>query len=216
MRPSLLVLLGLALEAAPRPQPPPLLQIHREPLKPGSEASYLEVESETARLCAELGCPHPYLAIESLSGSKEVWFFNGYESWAEQRQVADAYAKNAPLLEALLRNSKRKAALTGESANAFASHRQALSRGTPWVLGQGRFLVITVINNSPRKAGTVFETPDGTRFAIIPAQARAEADAAAAAAGAQSRVFAVRPAWSFPAKEWTLLDPELWAPRSGS
>jgi hypothetical protein len=41
-------------------RPPAILQIFREPLKPGSEAAYKTVEDDTARLCVELKCPHPF------------------------------------------------------------------------------------------------------------------------------------------------------------
>ncbi len=214
MRACFAVFIGLAMQSVAHPQPPQILQIHREPLKPGSEAAYREIEEDTARICAELGCPHPYLGIESLTGLKEVWFFNGYESSAERKQVYDDYAKNGTLMAALLKNSRRKASLTGEPVNVFANYRQDLSRGVPWILGQGRFLVITVIKSNPRIDGTVFETADGTRFIVMPVQTRSEADAAAAVANPESRVFAVRPSWSFPTKEWIAIDSVFWRPNS--
>ncbi len=214
MRACFAIIVGLAMQIAAHPQPPQILQIHREALNPGSEAAYRENEEDTARICAELGSPHAYLGIESLSGPKEVWFFNGYESAAEQKQVYDDYAKNATLMAALLKNSRRKASLTGEPVNVFANYRQDLSRGVPWILGRGRFLVIAVTKSTPRINGTVFEAGDGTRFIVLPAQSRKEADALAAAAGPESQVFAVRPAWSFPAKEWIAMDSVFWRPNS--
>ena len=57
-----------------------ILQIVREPLKPGSEAAYYALEEDTAHAAAALGCPHPYLGAESVTGSKEVWWFNGRTS----------------------------------------------------------------------------------------------------------------------------------------
>jgi hypothetical protein len=211
---ALLLLVALGLPADSPPKSPRLLQIHREWLRPGLENAYDEVERDTAKKCAELDCPHAYLALEALTGAKEVWFFNGYDSWADQQQVADAYAKKRPLLDALLANSKKKEPLTREPINVFAQLQPALTRGAPWLLGRGRFLVVSANRPLPKKlaTATVFETPDGTtRFVMTPARTRAEADAAAAAAGPESRVFAVRPEWSFPAKEWTELDPELWS-----
>jgi hypothetical protein len=195
-------------------EPPRILQIHREPLRPGCEAAYGELEADTARICAELGCPHPYLGIEALTGPKEVWFFNGYGSLAEQKQVVDAYARNTTLIAALEKNSRRKAPLTAEPVGLFANYRQDLSGGTPWSLGQGRFLVITVTKSNRQIEGTVFEASDGTRFIMKPAQTREEADAAAALAGPESNIFAIRPAWSFPAKVWIAADSEFWQPSS--
>jgi hypothetical protein len=188
--------------------------LYRERLKPGNEAAYSAVEEDTARIAVALGCPHAYLGSESLTGSKEVWWFNGYESAFEQRQVYDEYAKNSQLMAALQQNSKRKASLTLEPIEVFAKYRQDLSVGTPWILGIGRFLVITVTKSSPRTVGTVFEAPDGTRFIVTSAQTRQGADAAQAVAGPESNIFAVRPSWSVPAKEWIAADSPFWQPSS--
>ena len=194
--------------------PSSILQIYREPLKPGSEAAYHTIEEDTARIAAALGCPHPYLGIESLTGSREVWWLNGYESSAEQRQVYDAYAKNTPLMAALQQNSTRKASLTLEPSEVFANYRRDLSTGTPWILGHGRFLVIAVTESDRRIAGTVFEAPDGTRFIVAAAQTRQEAEAARSLAGQESNIFAVRPSWSVPAKEWIAVDSLFWQPNA--
>jgi len=191
-------------------QPPRILQIVREPLRPGVEAEYDRIESEIARECARLRCPHPYLGLESLTGRKEVWWFNGYDSAADQKQVAEAWAKNKEALATLGRMGQRKAPLTDKSIEAFANFRPDLSAGPPWLMGQGRFLVITMTKREPRTNGTVFQTDDAVRFVIVPARTRTEADAAAATAGPEARVFAVRPSWSHPAEDWIASDPEFW------
>jgi hypothetical protein len=181
-------------------------------VKPDAEAAYDEVERELARAAAEFGFPHAYLAVESLTGPKEVWFFNGWESEAEQRQVDESYAGNAPLVAAFETLGRRKAALKVTATETFASYRRELSRGEPWTLGMGRFLTI-VVNKGVTKGltdGTVFEAGDGRRFVITAAFTREESEAQAAAAGQDARVFAVRPYWSGPASEWVARDPEFW------
>jgi hypothetical protein len=207
---TLAVFIGLVMQVAARAQPPHILQIYREPLKPGREAAYQANENDTARICAKLGCPHPYLGVETLTGPKEVWFFNGYDSPAEQQQVAADYVGNARLMAALGKNSKRKASLTGRGTEVSARYRQDLSRGAPWILGQDHFLVITVTKEDRPINGTVFEGPDGTRFIILSARTRDDADVAVALAGAGSIIFAVRPSWSHPATEWMAADPDFW------
>jgi len=210
---GLVALIGLVVQIA-TPQPSQILQIYREPLKAGSEAAYHVIEEETARMAAALGCPHPYLGVESLTGAREVWWFNGYESSAEQRQVYDEYAKNTRLMSAIQQNSERKASLTREPIEAIAHYRQDLSVGTPWILGHGRFLVITMTRSNRGIHGTVFEAPDGTLYIVTPTQTRQEADAASALAGRESRIFAVRPSLSFPAREWIGADSPFWQPSS--
>jgi hypothetical protein len=207
-------LLGLAMQISAQAPPPQILQIYRDFVKPGSEAEYGRVEEDAARICAELNAPNAYLAIESLTGAKEVWFFNGYGSRAAIKQIGDAYAKNAPLMAALEGISQRKADMIGKPIDIFTDYRPDSTRGEPWNMSQGRFLAILIMEGSLKGSlgmdGTVFEAEDGTAFVIQPARTREEAEAKAAAAGAGARVFAVRPEWSKPAKEWVAADPEFW------
>jgi hypothetical protein len=194
----------------PAATPPPMLLICREPLKAGGEAAYSAIETETARMAAALGCPHPYLGAECITGSTEAWWFNGFESAAEKSQVADDYARNEPWMTALVRNSKRKADFTLAPIEMLAAYREELSAGPPWILGAGRFLVMTMTRGDARTSGTVFETHDGLRFIVTPARTREAADSTQALAGPETCVLAVRPAWSFPAKEWIAADPPFW------
>jgi hypothetical protein len=189
---------------------PQILQIYRDRLKPRRRTAYDRIEREIASDCAEFGFPHAYLAIEPLTGPREVWFLNGWESEAEQKQVADEYLKNAALVEALERHAKRKSSLDLEPVNEFAYYRPELSRGDPWSMGVGRFLVITVTKARRRFNGTVFETPDHNRLALLAVTTRKEAGAHAAAAGHEARIFAVRPYWSNPAAHWVAADPGFW------
>src|ERR1700675_3044388 len=221
-------ILGFAMSASAQQQPPRILEVYRDFLKPGVEAAYGPIEEDASRICVELKCPHPYLAIESLTGPKEVWFLNGYDSVAELKQVGDAYEKNAPLLAALHQNVDRKKDLrSAEPFEVFANYRQDLSRGAPWTMGQGRFLVITIAKEPLQIAGTVFETDDRIRLGVNGAQTRGQtddhiqlvvnaaqtreqADALAAAEGPQSIIFAVRPYWGMPETEWIAADPTFW------
>lgn len=196
-------------------QPPRILQIVREPLRPGSEAAYHALEEDTARTAAALGCPHPYLAAETVTGPKEVWWFNGYESSAEQKQIRDEYASNARLMSALQQSSHRKASLTFPPIEVVAEHRPDSTRHA-WVLGRGRFLVITVTKHDRTIPGAVFVAVDGTRVIVVSAQTREQADAMRAAAGEASVLLAVRPSWSFPDKDWIDADAEFWSPHGRS
>jgi hypothetical protein len=95
-----IAVIGVVMQIASA-QPPPLLQIVREPLKAGAETPFNAIAEERARLAATLGCPHPYLGAESIIGPKEAWWFNAYQSTTERQQVYDACARHAPLMAAL-------------------------------------------------------------------------------------------------------------------
>ena len=137
-----------------------------------------------------------------------MWWFNGYDSDADRKQVADAWAASTEVLALLGRNGKRKAALVGKAVESLARYRPDLSEGEPWRLGRGRFLVIWSGAGTPALKGTAYETDDRTRFVIVSARTREDADALAAAS--KARLFEVRPSWSHADETWIAADPELW------
>ncbi len=191
------------------PIPAPILFIAREPLVAGRENAYRQIEEETARLSVELGCPHPYLAMESLTGPREIWWFNAFDSPEDQSRVAAAYQKNEPFSAVLKRNADRKASVTGKVIEIVAHYRPDLTGGLPWILGHARFVVIAVTEELPSCASTVFQADDGTFFVFVPARTRKEAERLAASIPA-STVAEARPSFSFPAKDWVAAHPRFW------
>jgi hypothetical protein len=190
--------------------PPRLLQIFREQLKPDCENEYDAIEVATARIAVSLACPHPYLGAQSLSGPSEVWWFNGYGSEAERRQVYAAYASNIQLMAALRASSEKKAGLTLLPMECIAVYQERLSTPPAWSPGQGRSLVVNVSRGLAAPAGTIFEAEDGQQFAIAAYGRLEDATKALPAFGPGARVLAVRPEWSFPDPAWVASDPEFW------
>jgi hypothetical protein len=105
----------LAVPLMAQERPPRILQIYRDSLKRGSEAAFKAIEEDAARICADLKCPNPHLAIESLTEPKEVWWLTPYESEAEKQRVATGYANNPALMAALDGIGKRKKDVTAAS-----------------------------------------------------------------------------------------------------
>jgi hypothetical protein len=187
---------------------PRILLIAREPLKPGAEAEYDRIESETAILAAKLGCPHPYLALQPLSGAKnEVWWFNGFNSQDELNSVSEAYKTNEAWNAALTKNQKRKERLTGKSTEQLADlEPQADSQ--PWAVGRAQYVVVAINPGARLSGSNVFKGRDGTRYEIIMANTRKEAERVTR--GKDFVVFEVVPRWSFPAREWVDGNREIW------
>jgi hypothetical protein len=202
------LLLAVTLDAGERP--PGHLLVHRDVLKPGSEATYRAVEEDAARICADLKCPHPHIALESITGPREVWWLNALDSEAEKQRVIDAYKTNRPLTEALAGISKRRDGLLSTDVEFWVDHRADLSRGGAWKIAGVRFYHVTVTKDQPTGEGAVFEAQDGTRYIFRALAARDEPSALAAAAGSKGTVFAVRPFWGMPAREWIAADPDFW------
>jgi hypothetical protein len=187
-----------------------ILQIYRDPVKDGHEAEYRIVEEDAARICARLKFPNSHLAIESLSGPKEVWWLNAFASEADRQRVTSDYLSNPALVAALADITKRHEGLTGTPADLLTTYRADLSHGAVWQPAGARFVVATVTKEDRQGGGAVFEAPDGTRYIMKPVRTRDEADIEAAAAGSETTIFAVRPYWGMPAKEWIAADPEFW------
>ena len=163
----------------------------------------------TARKSARItGAPIHYIGLESLSGIHEAWWINVFASEADTARVAKAYALDRALSGALAEVAQRKAALIGTPVQGFAIYRPDLSHGPAWSITRARFLVVAVTRARRPADGSVWETPDSTRYILRTFRTRRAADLAARAAG--GRVFALRPNWSMPAAEWVQADPAFW------
>ena len=191
-------------------RPPRLLQIYRDFVNLGSETIFRQVEEDAARICAELDCPNVHLAMESLT-TPEVWWLTPYESEADRQRVADGYARNRPLMAALEGIAARKAGLVGTPVDVVANYRADLSRGA-WRVAGARFFVVTITNSGHGIGGAAFEAGDGMRFFFRAFGSRQEAEAIAVESSRDTAVFAVRPYWGMPAREWVAADPTFWDP----
>jgi hypothetical protein len=188
-----------------------ILQVYRDTVKPGQEERYRAVEEDAARICARHGFPNPHLAIESLTGPKEVWWLNAFASESARQGVVKDYEGNPDLVGALGEITRRRQELIGAPIDLLAQYKPDLGHGRPWDPAGARFFVVTVTRGTVEALASVFEAPDGTRFFLTPTRTQAEAESTAAARGGETRVFAVRPYWGMAAKEWIAADPEFWS-----
>jgi len=204
------ILAGLGVSGASAQAPPPVLLITVERIKPGAEAEYAQIEKRIAGLCIRLDCPNNYLALESVAGPKEVWWFVELATEADVERLAHEYAQNTDLQKAMSELTALKKPLTAEPIVYLTKRGNDSGGSATWRAGRERFVGIAVPEN--RVAGAVFEAPNGTRFAIASAANSADALAAARGLGDSARVFEVRPAWSKPDPAWVKASPELWSP----
>ena len=109
-------------------RPPQILEVAREYLKPDAVPAVHKIEVDAARICIRLKFPHRYLVLESLTGPKEFWYLNAFDSQADLDEVSRQYEGNKALTSALAENLKRKAPyLAAESTNVFLHYRAELS-----------------------------------------------------------------------------------------
>ena len=192
-----------------REEAPQFLLIVRERLRPWIDEAYDENELHLANICATLKCPHPYLALASVAGPKEVWWVNAFASRDERDGLDAAYATNKPLMAAMRPYAKRKEDFREALTSTMTAYRPDLSSGAVlWIAG-ARFFVISGRQHEGVMAA-VFEAASGDRFVIASAKDRAVADDIAARFGPAATILAVRPQWSFPAEAWIDADREFW------
>jgi len=182
--------LGVVMDSMAQARPPQILEVSRDYLKPDAVAANRKLERRAEDLCRRLGFTHPYLTIESVSGPAEMWYLNGFDSEAEVEKLRREYQQNTKLLAALDDITRQKVSLKRlESTDEFVSYRPDLSRGDPWIIGRGQFLVIVLFDGDPPMNGTVFEMKDGSRMLVRTTQTASEARVLAASAGSTARVF---------------------------
>jgi len=191
---------------------PQFLLIVRERLRPGSEEAYDKNELQLATVCATLKCPHPYLALATVTGPREVWWFNAFASQEETDSLDAAYARNRPLMTAMRPLGKRKEDFRESITSTMMEFRRDLSTSTLRIDG-ARFLIITAAQDKRTAIGAVFQATDGRRFVIASAGERGVAEDLGAQIGPEATMLAVHPPWSFPDEAWIAADPGFW--RSG-
>jgi hypothetical protein len=88
--PLLLLASPLPAQNAPDTTPPTLLQIFREEVKVGRGGAHTQTEAGWPRAFAKAGIKNYYIAMTTVYGPQEAWFFEGHDSMAEIQQVNEA------------------------------------------------------------------------------------------------------------------------------
>ncbi|HWC97887.1 MAG TPA: hypothetical protein VG456_14080 [Candidatus Sulfopaludibacter sp.] len=189
---------------------PQILRINRYTLRPETESAMRNLQKQVALALVQWGNPQPSVAIEALTGPKEVWCLTGFQSSQEQRQIAEKLEGNDILRSALDRIESQVRVLTGNPSTVMATYQQSGRRGRSWLMGRGHYLVIAVSPVPSGIEGTCYQTAAGQQYFISATRTRKDADARAAQAGPTAHVFAIRPTWGMPAREWVNADPEFW------
>jgi hypothetical protein len=141
---------GLSSQAQQAQAPPPaILEIYREPVKPGKMAEYTRLEGEAALACARAST-WPYMAIQSITGPQtEVWYMEGFESYAAVERSGEPFVRNATLSADLNRLMEAKTNLVGDPHVVFAHYRDDLSSSVGLVQPRTRFFTVTMVTVRP-------------------------------------------------------------------
>jgi hypothetical protein len=142
---AVLVAAGTVLVAQSLPTTQPkVVQIYREHIKTGHNAAHRANESGWPEALAQAKSPDYYLAMESMTGSPEVWYVAPYESYTAWGKSMERDAANSTLTAATDRLSAADAEHLDGLDILEAVAAPALSYGAFPDLSKQRFWNITV------------------------------------------------------------------------
>jgi len=112
----------------------------------------MQIEEAAARFCAKAGCPNPYLAITAITGPKEAWWINGFDSMDAMEKVWRDYAANQEISRELNAVAEKKADLAFPADQLVARFHEEKSFASTLVLPH--LFSITVLRLRPGHAAT--------------------------------------------------------------
>jgi hypothetical protein len=130
------------------PAAPDLLQIYRDPIRPGKMPEYTKVESEAALACYRANT-WPYFTMQSVTGPQEVWFVSGFETYAAMERSAEPFVRNVSLSQELGKLMENKTNLVTDPRTVFLRYREDLGRNNGLVRPGTRFFTVTWVSVNP-------------------------------------------------------------------
>ena len=137
--------------------PPLILQIYRDPVKPGKLPEYARVEAEAAQACYRANT-WPYFTVQTVTGPQEVWFVSGFDTYGAMEKSAEPFVRNANLAAELNRLMEAKTNLVSDPATIFLRYREDLGRNTGLVRPGTRYLRATWTSVAPGREGDFEES----------------------------------------------------------
>lgn len=124
--------------------PPPIIKIVREDMKPGKSVAHERIESAYARAFAKSKFPN-YIGWEAMSGQTQAWFVEGYADYAGI-EAASKVANTEPLKTTLDQLDVQDSELRTGERTMIASYQKDMSYvPAPFNLAKAHFVWVNVI-----------------------------------------------------------------------
>lgn len=129
-------------------EPPPILKIVREDMKPGKSMAHEKTEGAYVRAFQKTNFPN-YVAWEAMTGQTQVWFLEGYANFAGI-EAASKIANTEPLKTALDQLDVEDAELRTGERTMIARYLKDLSYlPAPLNLAKTHYVWLTVLRVLP-------------------------------------------------------------------
>jgi hypothetical protein len=150
----LFVLLVAATAAAQTSNPPQVLRIIRQTIKPGAGTEHEKIGATVARGVARAKYPANFLALSSLSGVPETWILESHDSFASV-EAATTFVENTPAVKWWLgQYEAQSGASVTEVRRMLAIYRPDLSyRGDQFAqdLPKTRYVSVVLVRLVPAR-----------------------------------------------------------------
>jgi hypothetical protein len=123
-------------------EPPGVMQIIREAVKEGRGAAHRKVETDWSRAFRRAKFPYHSLALETMTGTNEVWFLLSYPSFAAIEE-SDNLIEKGPLKNEVEMLEARDGELRSSSRSMIAVYRKDMSYHPERAnLGKTRYMAV--------------------------------------------------------------------------
>jgi hypothetical protein len=137
--------------------PPPLLVVYREEVKPGKGAAHTANEQAWAAAYTKGQAPIQWLGMTTIAGPSEAWFLSRYDSFAAFQKTDDAMGANA----ALTADEDKFSALDGDLLNRtstiIARYQPDLSYQPKVAIPKMRYMQVDIVQVKPGHGGDFTE-----------------------------------------------------------
>ena len=137
--------------------PPPYIQIFREEVKAGRVAAHRQSEAGWPRAFARARIRNHYIAMTTVYGPTEAWFFEGHRSVAEIDSVNQAIDAAPGLTQELDRLSQADAANINGVRTLLARHVPEASNGPDINPAEMRAWEVVIFRVRPGKEGSFYQ-----------------------------------------------------------
>jgi hypothetical protein len=148
----LLNAVSAAAQAKEPPDPPTLLVIYREEVRPGKGAAHSANEQAWSAAFTKGQAPVQWLGMTTIAGPNEAWFLSGHESYAAFQKIEDAMEANATLTAEGDKYSEKDGELLNRTSTIIARYRPNLSYGSKVAIPQMRYMQVDVVQVRPGHA----------------------------------------------------------------
>ena len=148
---------ALAAAQATPPDPPTVLVIYREELRPGKGAAHAANEQAWAAAFTKGQAPVRWLGMSTIAGPSEAWFLSGYDSYAAFQKNEDAMEANAALTAEGDKFSAQDGELLNRTSTIIARLRPAMSYQAKVAIPLMRYMQVDIVQVRPGHGGDFAE-----------------------------------------------------------